>query len=74
MSHERRQIQELRLRALDLIRADFNDRTWETSWRYTVEGTPRLMWPGTRESVLLPLTCENASVAAVREKLGDLQP
>jgi len=72
---ERRQIQELRLRALDLIRADFNDRTWETFWRYTVEGHAAA--DVARDQGISPSAVrlvKTRVLRRLREELGDLQP
>ena len=37
-------MQQLRLRAVELVRGEFEERTWQAFWRVAVDGRPQRMW------------------------------
>jgi RNA polymerase sigma-70 factor (ECF subfamily) len=72
---EARQIQEVRLRALELIRPQFEPRTWEAFWRVTVEGHTTA--DVARDQGITPSAVRLAKsrvLRRLREELGDLEP
>jgi len=69
------QIQEVRLRALDLIRSQFEPRTWEAFWRVTVDDHTTA--DVARDLGITPSGVRLAKsrvLRRLREELGDLEP
>ncbi|MCY2987638.1 MAG: sigma-70 family RNA polymerase sigma factor [Planctomycetota bacterium] len=72
---ETRQIQDVRLRALELIRSQFEPRTWEAFWRVTVEGHTTA--DVAQDQGITPSAVRLAKsrvLRRLREELGDLEP
>jgi RNA polymerase sigma-70 factor (ECF subfamily) len=68
-------VRQLRLRALELIRAEFEDRTWQAFWRVTVDG--QLPKEVAQELGVTPSAVRLAKsrvLRRLREELGDLEP
>jgi len=68
-------VRQLRLRALELIRAEFEDRTWQAFWRVTVDGQPTK--DVAQELGVTPSAVRLAKsrvLRRLREELGDLEP
>lgn len=68
-------VRQLRLRALELIRAEFEDRTWQAFWRVTVDGQPPK--EVAQELGVTPSAVRLAKsrvLRRLREELGDLEP
>jgi RNA polymerase sigma-70 factor (ECF subfamily) len=66
---------QLRLRSLELIRAEFEDRTWQAFWRVTVDGQPPK--EVAQELGVTPSAVRLAKsrvLRRLREELGDLEP
>ena len=74
-SGEASAVHQLRLRALEMIRAEFEDRTWQAFWRVTVDGQPPK--EVAQELGVTPSAVRLAKsrvLRRLREELGDLEP
>jgi RNA polymerase sigma-70 factor (ECF subfamily) len=72
---EAKAVRQLRLRALGMIRAEFEDRTWQAFWRVTVDGQPPK--EVAQELGVTPSAVRLAKsrvLRRLREELSDLEP
>jgi RNA polymerase sigma-70 factor (ECF subfamily) len=71
---ERDALKELRLRALDLVRGEFESRSWEAFWRVEIDG--QMAKDVAEELGMTPAAVRMAKsriLRRVREELGDLE-
>lgn len=72
---ERQALKDLRTRALELVRAEFEPRTWEAFWRVQVDGrTGRDVAEELGMSPAAVRMAKSRVLRRVREELGDLEP
>jgi RNA polymerase sigma-70 factor (ECF subfamily) len=69
---ERRYVRQFRLRALEMIRAEFEERTWEAFWRVAVEGqSPKDVAAEFGVTASAVRLAKSRVLRRLREELGD---
>ena len=68
-------VQQLRLRALELVRGEFEERTWQMFWRVTVDGhSPKDVAQQMGISADAVRVAKWRVLRRLREELRDLEP